>query len=99
MNEVLDLYAAEIRKVMPYERLLAEVYAPLYRKYFTRAEVVDAIAFFRSASGRKFADTAPRLMQDSSRAVTQRFMPQLNRRMSELMRERMERMAEEIGKL
>ena len=99
MQDVLREYSEEIRRVMPYERLVVEVYAPLYRKYFTRAELVDAIAFFKSASGRKFAETAPQLMQDSSRAVTQQFMPQLNRRMGDLVRERMQKMAEEIGKL
>jgi len=99
LQDVLTIYAEEIRRVMPYERLVAEVYAPLYRKYFTRAQIADAIAFFKSPSGRKFADSAPQLMQDSSRAVTQRYMPLLNRRMGELMRERVQQMIEEIGKL
>lgn len=99
MQEVLAEYAAEIRRVMPYEVLVNEVYAPLYRQHFTRAELADAIAFFKSPSGQKFAAAAPQLMQDSMRAVSTRYMPQLNRRMNQLMRERMQKMAEEIGKL
>jgi hypothetical protein len=99
MNEALKDYRETIGQIMSYERLVNEVYAPLYLKHFTPAELADVIAFFKSPSGRKFAAAAPQLVQDSMRAVSARYMPQLNRRMNQLMRERMQKMAEEIGKL
>ena len=96
MQQVLRDFSAEIRRVMPYDKLVSEVYAPLYLKHFSGAELADAIAFFRSPTGRKFADATPQLMQDSARIVNERYMPQLSRYMGQQMQEHMQRMIEEI---
>ena len=96
LQELLRDYTAEVRRVMPFDTLVREIYAPLYVQHFSSAELAEAMAFFRSPTGRKFAGATPQLMQDSARAVNERFVPQLSRYMAQLMRERMQRMIEEI---
>ncbi len=99
MQAMLRDYSAEIRRVMPYDRLVGEVYGPLYLRHFTPAELADAIAFFKTPAGRKFSGAGPQLMQESANIVNDRYMPHLARYMGQQMNERMQRMLEEIGKL
>lgn len=92
-------FSEEIRRVMPYDRLVDDVYGPLYLKQFSAAELREAIAFFRSPTGSKLTGATPQLMQDSSRLLQQRYMPELVRTMNRKMDQRMRSMVEEIGKL
>ena len=98
-QELQRIVAAEMRRVMPFDKLVSEVYGPLYQKNFTAAELSDAIAFFKSPSGRKFVGATPQLMQESSRIVNERYIPQMVRSMSQQMDALMKRMVEELGKL
>ena len=94
-REIGDL----VRRQMPYEKLVSEIYVPLYLRYFTRAELSEATTFFRSATGRKFSEAAPLLMQDASRMLNQRYMEDIARASGQMMDERIRRMTEELGKL
>jgi len=99
MQELQRGFVEEVRRVMPYERLVTEVYGPLYEKNFSAAELGDAIAFFKSPAGRKFAAATPGLMQDASRIINERYLPQLVRSTSQQMETLTKRMIEELNKL
>jgi hypothetical protein len=91
--------SALVRRQMPYEKLVSEVYVPLYLRYFSRAELAEATTFFRSPTGRKFSEAAPLLMQDASRMLNQRYMEDIARAGGRVMDEHMRRMVEELEKL
>jgi hypothetical protein len=90
---------AEVHRAMPFDRLVSEVYSPLYEKSFTQAELQDLIAFFKSPAGRKFVGATPQLMQDSARIVNERFMPPLVQSMGRQMDQHMKSMVEELSAL
>jgi hypothetical protein len=91
--------SALVRRQMPYEKLVSDVYVPLYLRYFSRAELAEATTFFRSATGRKFSEAAPLLMQDASRMLNQRYMEDIARAGGRIMDEHMRRMVEELEKI
>ena len=99
MQALLQDFSAEMHRTMPFNRLVEEVYVPLYQRTFTRDELAAMIAFLRSPAGRKFIDATPRLMQDSVQIVNQRFTPELMKSMSNLGQQRMRQMAEELSRL
>ncbi len=92
-------FNAAIQQLMPYEKLVSEIYGPLYLKHFTKAEIAEATAFYRSPTGRKLAAATPQLMQESSRIVNERYVPELVRSSSQQMELHMKRMVEELTKL
>ena len=69
MQALLQDFSAEMHRTMPFNRLVEEVYVPLYQRTFTRDELAAMIAFLRSPAGRKFIDATPRLMQDSVQII------------------------------
>jgi len=99
VTEMMRDFAAELRRIMPYEKLVTEVYAPVYLRHFNRDELGEMTAFFRSPTGRKFASSGAKLMQESSQIVTQRFVPQLTEASSKQAQERIKSLLQEIGKL
>lgn len=92
-------FDAAIQQLMPYEKMVSEIYGPLYLKHFTKAEIAEATAFYRSPTGRRLAGAIPQLMQESSRIVNERYLPQLIRSTGQQMEQHMKRMAEELKKL
>ena len=99
MQALMQDFSAEMRRAMPFNRLVEEVYVPLYQRTFTRDELAAMIAFLRSPAGRKFIDATPRLMQDSVQIINQRFTPELMKSMGNLGQQRMRQMTEELSRL
>jgi len=96
MQALMQDFSAEMRRAMPFNRLVEEIYVPLYQRNFTRDELSAMVAFLKSPAGRKFIDATPRLMQESVQIVNQRFTPQLIQSMSKLGEQRMRQMVEEL---
>lgn len=44
---------------------LTEMLVPVYKKYFTEADLKEMIAFYNSPVGKKFAQTSPMIMKES----------------------------------
>ena len=49
----------ELPKVMSYEKLLKEVYIPIYAKHFTTDEIEEVISFYEGTTGKKFIQENP----------------------------------------
>jgi hypothetical protein len=92
-------FDAEKSKLMPYDRLVTEVYGPLYLKFMTRAEIAEATAFFKSPTGRKLSGAMPQVMQNAGQVQSQRYMPELVRSMNRQLSLRLKRMTDELNKL
>ena len=84
---------------MPYAKLVNDVYGPLYLEQLTGAEIAEATAFFKSPTGRKLAGATQQLMQDASRILGLRYMPELVRIMTQQIDLRMKSMTAELDKL
>lgn len=96
-EELVREFRAQLASVMPYERLVEEVYAPVYLRHFTRAELAEAIGFYRSSTGRKLAATESERSQDTAQLIAARYAPQLNGFVREQVAERVARLRAELG--
>ncbi|MEW5865110.1 MAG: DUF2059 domain-containing protein [Pseudomonadota bacterium] len=97
VEELAREFRAQLASVMPYERLVEEVYAPVYLRHFTRAELSEAIGFYRSATGRKLAATERERSQDTAQLISVRYAPQLNHYVRAQVAERVARLRAELG--
>lgn len=96
-EELVREFRAQLASVMPYERLVEEVYAPVYLRHFTPAELSEAIRFYRSATGRKLAATERERSQDTAQLINVRYAPQLNHYVRAQVAERVARLRSELG--
>jgi len=65
---------------------LSDLAIPVYAKYFTHDQIKDMLAFYQSASGKRFSEEAPSAIRDVQAAVSQHWakvvIPQLVRQMA-----------------
>lgn len=68
----------ELPKVMSYEKLLKEVYIPIYAKHFTTDEIEEVISFYEGPTGKKFIQENPIIIQEAMIIINQKYTPKLS---------------------
>jgi TonB family protein len=65
---------------------MSDLAIPVYAKYFTHDQIKDMLAFYQSASGKRFSEEAPSAIRDVQAAASQHWakvvIPQLVRQMA-----------------
>lgn len=74
-NGMVKNYDSHITKVMSYEKVVQEVYLPLYKEVYTNAEVKELLKFYRSPIGQKLLDNAQEISNQSSERIAQKYDP------------------------
>lgn len=74
-NVMVKNYDIHITKVMPYEKVVEEVYLPLYKEVYTNDEVKELLVFYRSPIGQKLLDTTQELSNQSSERIATKYDP------------------------
>ncbi len=67
-----------IETTMPWNKLVNEVYAPIFMKHFTKAEMKQALEFYNSEIGKKMVNTTPTIMQEAALHVQQNYGSKIN---------------------
>jgi hypothetical protein len=49
----------------------------LYDKYFSQKEIQELIAFYKTETGKKFIDMTPKMKNELSQIVRQKYMPEI----------------------
>jgi len=98
-NDFIKQYERHMKKTMTWEGLVKNVYAPLYLKHFTVKEIKDIITFYKSPTGKKFLKKSPRLIQDASKTVNNKYGKQLNKYAMKLSRKKIDQVILELKPL
>jgi len=64
-----------LRQQMDFDRVVDDVYAPLYDKYFSEQDIKALIDFYKSETGSKFLRLTPLLAQESAIESNKIFTP------------------------
>ena len=60
---------------------------PIYNKYFTEDELRDLIAFYKSATGRKYIAILPQVLNESTAMASEILLPKMQQAMNEVIGE------------
>lgn len=77
MDSFLKKLRVEIKKLMPFDELVTNIYIPVYAKHFKIEEIKEITSFYKSPVGQKFISVVPTLMQESMTMVNQKYTLQL----------------------
>ena len=77
MDSFLKKLRVEIKKLMPFDELVTNIYTPVYAKHFKIEEINKITSFYKSPVGRKFISVVPTLMQESMTMINQKYTLQL----------------------
>lgn len=69
--------------VMPFDRMAAEVYHPVFSESFTDEELSELIEFLSTPLGKKYTEQSLTMMQKSSKLLQQKFGPAIESLFSE----------------
>jgi uncharacterized protein len=92
-------FQSYLKQTMPWEKLVEEIYLPTYLKHFSAQELREVIAFYRSPTGRKFAEKGPSLSRDAAQAINTKYGKDLQRRAARLTQETLRQIGIELDKL
>ncbi len=68
--------AETLKSILDIDEVIAQI-VPIYDKYFTREELEDLVAFYRSDVGKKMLRVTPQIMEDSVKASLMYFEQKL----------------------
>lgn len=74
-SRMVKNYENHISEVMPYEKVVQEVYIPLYKEVYTSTEVKQLITFYRSTVGQKVLDSTQLLVDQTSERIGEKYDP------------------------
>ncbi len=77
MDSFLKKLRVKIKKLMPFDELVTNIYIPVYAKHFKIEEINEITSFYKSPVGRKFVSVVPTLIQESMTMVNQKYTLQL----------------------
>lgn len=77
------------------EAVLAEVYVPLYDRYFEEEELAEIVAFYRSPAGRKMMRVMPLVLQEGMSGTLERIQPEFLRVVALVLAQRREELSAE----
>jgi hypothetical protein len=81
-TKYFNLIAEDLKQFMekeiPWERMVSDVYAPVYLKHFNIEEIKSLNEFYQTDLGKKLSIVSPQLIKDSSDIFNQVYGAQLN---------------------
>lgn len=77
-------------KEIDYAAYFNETIYPLYDKFFNEQELGDLVAFYRTPTGAKTIDVAPKLFEESIKIAGEKLVPKLRAIADEVVAEEME---------
>lgn len=92
-------YQGYLKQTLPWEKLVEEVYLPTYLKHFSAQELKEVITFYRSPTGRKFAEKGPSLSREAAQAINNQYGKALQRQAERLTQETLRQIGLELDKL
>lgn len=95
-SQFISSFQAEMKRIMPWEKLVRDVYAPVYLRHFSRRELQDVVTFFRSPTGRKFARSHSQLVQDATLAIKHQYGKQLQQQAERLTQKTLTQIGREL---
>jgi hypothetical protein len=96
MVEKLKQY---IQKEIPLDKIIEEVYFPIYDKYFSTEELADIVKFYETPAGKKMVELGPKILQESSPQFNTLYQAKIIDYMDSLVNEEFEKIKPEIEKL
>lgn len=76
-QEFIRALQAELQQTLSWDKMVKEIYGPVYTKHFSDAELGDILAFYQSKTGRKFASKGPDLLKDVNKRVNDQYAKQI----------------------
>jgi hypothetical protein len=98
-SRFVDQFQVQMKRLMPWEKLVTEVYTPVYLRHFSQRELQDVVAFYRSPTGRKFARNNGQLVQDATLAIKHKYGKPLQQQAEQLSQQALARIAQELDQL
>ncbi|QFY89720.1 DUF2059 domain-containing protein [Magnetovirga frankeli] len=98
-GQFITRFQTLMKQTMPWERLVRDVYIPVYLRHFSQRELQDLVAFYRSPTGRKFARNNGQLVQDATRAIKHEYGKQLQQRAEQLSQQTLRQITQELDQL
>ncbi|MDW3094827.1 MAG: DUF2059 domain-containing protein [Gammaproteobacteria bacterium] len=66
-------YEGHIKKTMPYEKVITEIYLPLYKETYSPAEVKELLKFYESPIGKKTIEFNRSVGQEASKRTAEKY--------------------------
>ncbi len=98
-SQFIKAFQDQMRRIMPWERLVRDVYTPVYLRHFNQRELQDVVAFYRSPTGRKFARSNNQLVQDATQAIKHEYGKQLQQQSERLTQQTLKQITRELDAL
>jgi hypothetical protein len=99
MGRLAAKMIAAMKQEMPFSDLVDRVYYPLYDKYFSASDLETIISFYESPAGKKFASTAPILIQESMTLFNGLYSEKLQKISHAIAEEELKRIKPELEKI
>lgn len=71
--EMVKNYETHIKKTMPYDKVVNEIYLPLYKENYSHADVKELIKFYESPLGKKTLEFNRRVGQEASKRTAKKY--------------------------
>ncbi|EAW37581.1 DUF2059 domain-containing protein [Lyngbya sp. PCC 8106] len=92
MNRITQKYNRLFLERIDYQKIVEQVYYPLYDKYFSKEDLQVLIDFYQSPTGQKTIEVMPQLLQESIQRTTQVIGPTITSIMQEIIAEELKRL-------
>ncbi|MGB3191394.1 MAG: DUF2059 domain-containing protein [Limnoraphis sp.] len=92
MNRITQKYNRLFLERIDYQKIVEQVYYPLYDKYFSKEDLQVLIDFYKSPTGQKTIEVMPQLLQESIQRTTQVIGPTITSIMQEIIAEELKRL-------
>lgn len=74
-NLMVKNYETHVAKVMSYQKVVEEVYIPLYKEVYTNDDVKELLVFYRSPIGQKLLESSQEISNQSSERIATKYDP------------------------
>ncbi|MFA6451085.1 MAG: DUF2059 domain-containing protein [bacterium] len=101
MDELMPPFMEKIYKTIfnsfDINKMVEEIYIPLYAKYFDEDDIKAMIAFYESPTGKKFIDLTPALTAEAMQKMMTDIIPQMTEAMKPVLDEFQEDVKAKLG--
>ena len=66
-------YEAHVKKTMPYDKVVQEIYLPLYKETYSANDVKALLKFYKSPIGKKSLEFSQRASQEASKRTAEKY--------------------------
>jgi hypothetical protein len=91
MSRIAQKYNQLFLERIDYQKIVEEVYYPLYDKYFTNDDLRVLIDFYKSPTGQRTIEIMPQLLQESVQRTAQVIAPTVTSIIQEIITEELKR--------